>query len=40
LTGAVSASLALLASYLLEDRGRRLRVAWAALRGRTRRSEE
>jgi len=40
LTGAVSALLALLASYLLEDRGRRLRGAWAALRTRTRRVEE
>jgi hypothetical protein len=40
LTGAVSASLALLASYLLEDRGRRLRGAWAALRARTGRAEE
>lgn len=28
-TGAVSALLALLASYLLEDRARRLRAAWA-----------
>ena len=32
LTGAVSAALALLASYLLEDRARRVREAWAALR--------
>src|SRR5204862_7330345 len=32
LTGAVSAVLALLASYLLEDRARRIREAWAALR--------
>ncbi|MEO8311237.1 MAG: hypothetical protein ABI520_08715 [Caldimonas sp.] len=31
LTGAVSALLALLASYLLEDRGRRVRVAWGQL---------
>jgi hypothetical protein len=40
LTGAVSAVLAVLASYLLEDRGRRVRDAWAALRARTRRAEE
>ena len=40
LTGAVSATLALLASYLLEDRGRRIRGAWSALRARSRRSEE
>ena len=40
LTGAVSAMLALVASYLLEDHGRRLRDAWAALRGRTRRVEK
>ena len=40
LTGAVSALLALLASYLLEDRGRRLRDAWSALRARSRRVEE
>ena len=33
LTGAVSAVLALVASYLLEDRARRIRGAWAALRG-------
>ena len=32
LTGAVSAVLALVASYLLEDRARRVRAAWAALR--------
>ena len=32
LTGAVSAVLALLASYLLEDRGRRVRTAWGLLR--------
>jgi hypothetical protein len=36
LTGAASATLALLGSYLLEDRGRRLRAAWAALRGSAR----
>jgi hypothetical protein len=35
LTGAVSALLALLASYLLEDRRRRLRAMWATLRART-----
>jgi len=40
LTGAVSASLALLASYLLEDRGRRLRGVWAALRSRSGPAEE
>jgi len=40
LTGAVSAMLALVASYLLEDRGRRIRGAWAALRTRTRRPAE
>ena len=40
LTGAVSATLALLASYLLEDRARRLRGAWALLRARTRRAGE
>jgi hypothetical protein len=32
LTGAVSALLALAASYLLEDGARRLRAGWAALR--------
>jgi len=40
LTGAVSAVLAVLASYLLEDRGRRVRDLWAALRARTRRAQE
>ena len=35
LTGAVSAVLALVASYLLEGRGRRLRAAWLRLRSRT-----
>jgi phosphoglycerate kinase len=40
LTGAVSAMLAVLASYLLEDRGRRIRGAWSALRARSRRVEE
>jgi hypothetical protein len=34
LTGAVSASLALVASYLLEDRARRVRLAWASLYSR------
>jgi hypothetical protein len=34
LTGAVSALLAVLASYLLEDRARRLRDAWASLASR------
>ena len=40
MTGAVSAMLALLASYLLEDRGRRLRDAWTDLRTRRRRASE
>jgi len=40
LTGAVSAMLALLASYVLEDRGRRIRDAWATLRARRRRAPE
>ena len=34
LTGAVSALLALAASYLLEDRARRVRQGWARLTGR------
>ncbi len=33
LTGAVSGLLALAASFLIEDRGRRVRSAWARLRG-------
>lgn len=33
LTGAVSALLALAGSYLLEDRARRLRGAWARIKG-------
>ena len=37
LTGAVSAGLALVASYLLEDRARRLRAAWLRLRSGTQR---
>jgi len=40
LTGAVSAVLALLASYLLEGRARRLRAAWARLRSRAPRIAE
>ena len=40
LTGAVSAMLALVASYLLEDRARRVRNAWASLRAKARRAEE
>ena len=40
LTGAVSALLALLASYLLEERGRRPRAMWATLRARTGRAAE
>lgn len=32
LTGAVSALISLVASYLFEDRARRLRAAWASLR--------
>jgi hypothetical protein len=39
LTGAASAALALVGSYLLEDRGRRVRGAWCSLRSRTRRAE-
>ena len=35
LTGAVSALLALVASYLLEDRGRRVRGVWSKLRARS-----
>lgn len=31
LTGAVSALISLVASYLFEDRARRLRTAWASL---------
>ncbi len=34
LTGLVSAAIAIAASFLLEDRARRLRCAWARLRGR------
>ena len=34
LTGAVSATLALVASFLLEDRGRRVRAVWSSLRSR------
>jgi hypothetical protein len=40
LTGAVSASLAVLGSYLLEDRGRRVRTAWSMLVARARRANE
>jgi hypothetical protein len=40
LTGAVSALLALLASFLLEDKARRVRAAWSLLQSRTRRAEE
>lgn len=40
LTGAVSALLALVASYLLEDRARRVRRAWALLHSRTRGAEK
>ena len=39
-TGMVSGLLALAGSFLLEDRGRRLRGVWAALRGRARHAEE
>jgi len=39
-TGAVSASLALVASYLLEGRARRVRGAWSWLRSRTQRVAE
>jgi hypothetical protein len=38
LTGAVSALLALVASWLLEDRARRVRAAWSSLRRGTRRA--
>ena len=34
LTGAVSAAIALVASFVFEDRARRLRAAWAGLRRR------
>jgi len=34
LTGAVSAALALVGSFLLEDRGRRIRALWTSLRSR------
>ena len=40
LTGAVSAALALAASFLLEDRGRRVRAAWASLQAKTRSAED
>ena len=40
LTGAVSALLAVLGSYLLEDRGRRVRMAWSKLVARGRRANE
>ena len=40
LTGAVSALLALVASYLLEDRARRVRAAWASLQAKTRSAED
>jgi hypothetical protein len=36
LTGAVSAALAVVASFLLEDRGRRVRALWSSLRSRSR----
>jgi len=40
LTGAVSAALALVASYLLEDRARRVRALWSSLRSRGRTAED
>jgi hypothetical protein len=40
LTGAASAVLALVASYLLVDRARRLRSAWTLLRARVRHGEQ
>ena len=41
LTGAVSALLAVLGSYLLEDKARRVRIAaWSKLRSRTRAARE
>jgi len=36
LTGAVSAALAVVASFLLEERGRRVRAFWSSLRSRSR----
>jgi hypothetical protein len=36
LTGAVSAALAVVASFLLENRGRRVRALWSSLRSRNR----
>ena len=40
LTGAVSAALALVGSYLLEERGRRVRALWSSLRSRSRTAED
>jgi hypothetical protein len=40
LTGAVSAALALVASYLLEERGRRVRALWSSLRWRSRATDD
>jgi hypothetical protein len=40
LTGAVSALLALVASYLLEDRARRVRAAWSLVHARIRRAAD
>ena len=40
LTGGVSAVLALAASYLLEDKARRIRAAWSMLQSRSRRAQE
>jgi hypothetical protein len=40
LTGAVSAALALVASFVLEDRARRVRAAWSTLRSQLRRAGE
>ena len=40
LTGAVSAALAVAASFLLEGRGRRVRALWSSLRSRRQAAEE
>jgi hypothetical protein len=40
LTGAVSAALAVVASYLLEDRARRVRALWSSLRSKDRTARE
>ena len=40
LTGAVSAALAVVASFLLEDRARRVRALWSSLRSRGRTAQD